>query len=794
MGGGKRGQEYTVGYRYYASIHMALCHGPVDAIVRMIVGDKTVWSGNLSNGALDINLPGLFGGEDGEGGIAGHLEVLSGSSGQGQNAFLAGILGSDCPAYRGVVSVVLENFMICSMNPYPKPWRFVVRRFPAVIPSANSVIAGAFANPAQIIAECLLNQEWGLGVEGGEIDYDSFRAVAGTLQTEGFGLCPRWDQTSSLEDFIGEICNIIDGQLQMDPTSGRYSLKLIRQDYDPASLATLDASSIIRLTDFSRPDPKELINEVVIVFEDYSTGVQQSVTEKNTAALALNPAINSTQLNYQAVPTQALARRIALRELAQYSSGLARCSLEANRTAAGLMMGDCFVLTWPPLGIDSMIMRVTHVSQGSSTDWRVRLDCVQDIYGMPSTAFSEIQSGWSPPDYTPRPMSGRVVYELPYYFVSLFITGDNDSSWSDQPPGFGYVAVVAQQPSGMTSGFKVNLRDSANQWQPDRSLAFTDYGIVSEDFDDVQTQIKISEGIMQDVEPNEPVLVDSEFMQVYSYDRTNRILTVGRGCLDTVPAPHAAGAVVWFTGNYNNAVTQVFVTSQTASMLLQPFSPSGLLPQGQSTGVSFVLANRAGRPVAPANVRVNGTYRPKTLAAWANTLTWSRRDRQNTVRPIPNTEGDYLPEDGTTCRAEIAEKIFPDSAWTAASVSEGLDGVSLPLTGIYTPQAYALRFSLSSRLGTLASFQINVVETVHSPWVPEAVSRTVTAPPGGQARGACYVIPASGSTGAWAGRGNQIAVYYSSWRYHAPAQGQRVLAAGVLIEFDGTAWEEVVDA
>jgi hypothetical protein len=792
--GGKRKQEYTVGYRYYASIHMALCHGPVDGVSKMIVGDKTVWTGNVATGAVDINLPDLFGGENGEGGIGGHIEVLSGAPGQGQNAFLAALLGPDVPAYRGVVSVVLENFMICSMNPYPKPWRFVVRRFPAVVPGVNPSVGGAFANPAQIIAECLTNQEWGLGVELAEIDFESFKQAGNTLEGEGFGLCPRWDQTATLEDFIGEICNIVDAQLQMDPTSGKYALKLIRQDYDPAALMTLDPSCIISLTDFSRPDPKELINEVAVVFEDYTTGVQQSITEKNTAALALNPAINSTQLTYQAVPTQNLARKIALRELAQYSSGLARCSVEANRTAAGLKMGDCFTLTWPPLGIDSMAMRVTRVSQGSSGDWRVRLDCVQDVYGLPSTEFSEIQTGWSPPDYTPRPMDRHVAYELPYYLVALFVTGDNDSSWSDQPPGFGYAAVVANQPSGMTSGFRLNLVDSNGQWQPDRSLAFTEYGTLSEDVDDVRTQIVISEGIIHEVEANSPMLVDEEWIIVYSYDRPNRTLTVGRGCMDTVPAAHSAGAYAWFAGTYNNAATQVFVASQAANMLLQPFSPSGEMSLGLSTASYVLMANRASRPVAPANVRVDGLYRPKTLADWAANLTWSRRDRQNTVRLVSNEEGDYLPEDGTEYRVEISEKIFPDSSWTPASVTDGLAGVSLPLAGLYTPQAYALRFALSARIGTLDSLQANVAETVHDPWIPEAASASLATPPASPANGDCYIVPHSGGAGEWAGREDQLAKYAGGWIFYEPEEGQRAEAAGTLLEWNGTEWEVADDA
>ena len=44
MGGGRKrsggSSSYVVGHRYYAGLHLVLCHGPVDAITRIIVGER----------------------------------------------------------------------------------------------------------------------------------------------------------------------------------------------------------------------------------------------------------------------------------------------------------------------------------------------------------------------------------------------------------------------------------------------------------------------------------------------------------------------------------------------------------------------------------------------------------------------------------------------------------------------------------------------------------------------------------------------------------------------------------
>ena len=41
MGGNK---AQTVGYRYSLGLHLALCHGPIDAIREILVDRRTAWS------------------------------------------------------------------------------------------------------------------------------------------------------------------------------------------------------------------------------------------------------------------------------------------------------------------------------------------------------------------------------------------------------------------------------------------------------------------------------------------------------------------------------------------------------------------------------------------------------------------------------------------------------------------------------------------------------------------------------------------------------------------------------
>ena len=70
-------------------------------------------------------------------------------------------------------------------------------------------------------------------------------------------------------------------------------------------------------------------------------------------------------------------------------------------------------------------------------------------------------------------------------------------------------------------------------------------------------------------------------------------------------------------------------------------------------------------------------------------------------------------------------------------------------------------------------------------------SRTLTAPPGSPAEGACY-IPAGGATGAWNGWDGQIAVYSGGWFRIVPVAGLKawVKAERLTVTYEDGGWRD----
>ena len=122
-------KKVTTGYRYYLGVHFGLCHGPVDSLLKIAIGERDAWAGNqTASGSVGIVQADLFGGDKREGGVVGILDVMMGESTQVENSYLQEKIATAIPAFRGILSAVWRGGQVTANNPYLKPWAFKVRR------------------------------------------------------------------------------------------------------------------------------------------------------------------------------------------------------------------------------------------------------------------------------------------------------------------------------------------------------------------------------------------------------------------------------------------------------------------------------------------------------------------------------------------------------------------------------------------------------------------------------------------------------------------------------------------
>jgi hypothetical protein len=127
-------------------------------------------------------------------------------------------------------------------------------------------------NPAHIIRECLTDPEWGMGYSDEDIDDDSFRIAADRLYAEGFGLSILWQRENTIEEFVKDIARHIDAAVYVDRRTGKFKIKLLRDDYDPSSLITLSPDNIERIDNYKRPAFGDLVNALTVIYDDCNDG------------------------------------------------------------------------------------------------------------------------------------------------------------------------------------------------------------------------------------------------------------------------------------------------------------------------------------------------------------------------------------------------------------------------------------------------------------------------------------------------------------------------------------------
>lgn len=650
------GGSYLAGYNYGAVMDLALCHGPVDQVLTLLIDDHDVgWTNDGDDPTHGLSYfsadnPNLFGGENGGGGFRGGMLAYWGTMTQQIDPYMQMYCSPDYPGLAGLCHVVFLTSW--GHSPYLRPVSVVVLRCPNGLGLTSNMHKVATtvgsktvqdANPACMLYEILTDTTWGLGIDPSQVDLTSFRAVGASLFTEGFGLSMQFEQAGAATDLIREILRHVDGGLTTDPATGKLMLKLIRADYTIGSLPVLDESCIDEV-EYSRNSWGETVNTARITFTSWADNFTDRVAQwQNLANQQVVGVTTLAQIAYKGCSNAHTAGIVAARVLKLGSYPFAKLRFKANRKAWALRQCDVFVLNWPALGIANMVCRVTKPAGGQLEDGMMTLECIEDAFAIANTAFSETgASGWANPSANPAPVTLQRLWESPAQ-LSFFAGG-------------GYVSrdpwVLAARSASNLTGFQVwsDPAGGTAYTKTGEASVFTPYGTLQSAYAENTAYLDTTgfvvgnlidaadvdaarELVFSNVTFKGLVLIDNEVMGYTGISGTGatRTLTgVWRGLFDTVPAAHAASAPVWFILN-NKQRCQVksagYSSDVTITAKLLTTTPSAVELLAAATQVSLTLTNRQARYIPPGNVKINGTSWPTSLAHTVDAVvTWAYRD------------------------------------------------------------------------------------------------------------------------------------------------------------------------
>jgi hypothetical protein len=712
--------DVTVGYRYFLGMQLAICHGPVD-VLRSIrfgpdgekvatlygatdMGDHTRYTFTKPGGSFALFFSAnarLFGGDDGEGGIAGPLDFYPGSSTQAPNDYLEAAIGTALPGYHFVSYVVFRHCYLGNSQ-YLKDVSFEISRFPNGLGlTGGAHIIGTYdCNPACALYEILIDPVWGLGRPTGEIDLASFQAAGNALAAEGLGLSMIFDTQATARDVCDQILRHVDGVIFTDPSTGLLTFALARADYDPLAIPVL-TESMIRDVEFSRPSWSELSNAVALTYTSRADNYTERVAPwQNAAGQRIVGERIVEKLDFRGISRAEVAVAVAAREGKTLSYPLATARIFVNRQAWALRPASVFKLNWPADGISGMICRVVKIDYGTLEEGEITIEAVEDIFAVGATAFSPPPaSSWVDPVGPVSAPTNQQILEAPYHLVgaeelrAMALVARPDGPdlgfqiWSDRAGGTSYTLT------NTTAGFT----PAALTVAPYAAFApaIDPTGFLIQLMVDTEDLASISAGdLLRGVNL---CLIDSEIFAFQTVtdngDGTFTISDVIRGVFDTVPADHSDNVAVYFlapAGAFPVDPGPAYPAPCTVNAKLLPFNARAVLDIATATPISLPIVGRAKLPYPPGNVKIGGVAWPSTVTAGVDhAVTWAIRNRVAQLAAqtiVAQDAGDY----GTVSEGNYTIQVYvdgvlkrtvsaltgPAASWTWTAAFQAADGAT----------------------------------------------------------------------------------------------------------------------
>jgi hypothetical protein len=548
---------------------------------------------------------------------------------------------------------------------------------------------GTDANPSHIIFECLMNPIWGMGGVPALVDQDSFEAAAVTLYHEGFGLSMVWTKESSIEDFISEVLDHVQGALYVDPDTGKLTLKLFRDDYDVTTLPLITPDNAV-LDSFQRKLWGETVNEIVVTWTNPSNEQDETVTQQDLGNIAMQGDVVSDSRNYYGVRTADLATRLGVRDVRQSSAPLASVEALLDRASWNLKPGSVLRVTWPEYDLENLIMRVVEIDYGKIGSPEITVSLLQDIFSLEDADFTSAPTtGFTGSAQPPSPMNHAKIITSPYFFSSRVLSAADAAAISYPEVMTAILGASSNTDASFFEIVDVSTLPTGQQVSEVRGTrSLLGYSLLPSPLGEEATSTIAAFGpITSGLGPNVAGFIfigedeaSQEIALIESYDDGDG-WHISRGVLDTIPRAWAADTPIWF---YDVRTTllddQRYSDGESVNYKFLTVTSQGILDPSDAPIQGAVLSARPYMPNRPANVVVGGSpFGTVDLSASAPTsvdISWSNRNRlmEDTV-VVRWADGTIAPEANQTTTVVLTST----SDGSVLSTTDGLTGTTYSL-------------------------------------------------------------------------------------------------------------------
>jgi Putative phage tail protein len=366
----------------------------------------------------------LFGGDAAQGGVGsnpisdgsvnkGKMRVYWGADAQVIDAYLssAKVYGANCSRWPQLAYIRMGHedgtpFYIAAGSGVPPAMTVIARRTAwwetTLSPLGQSAADATIrydASVPEILYALLTHKGYGLGRDPATIDIPSFTAVAAALLAEpitatktGFGLSVHIADTTPAEQTIARILQHVGAVLTTNPLTQKVTLKLIRGDYDVATLPHVTPANATGLR-YAPGTWNRTFNEIRITYQHFENTPQYRgfapdvVTDQDLANFQATGRIRSQTIDLPYITDPDIAALCCARTRRAMSVPLAQVSWKMNREGYALAKGDVVVVDWPAFGIDGLVVRLTRANYGKLEDGEISFDGAADVFAATHSTF-----------------------------------------------------------------------------------------------------------------------------------------------------------------------------------------------------------------------------------------------------------------------------------------------------------------------------------------------------------------------------------------------------------------------
>lgn len=711
------GQLRTASYKHFGGFAYGICHGPIDGIRTIWFDEKEAYSGSTSNAGntITIDKPKMWGGEHELGGLYALCDIVRGDFWPTQlvNPYLASQVAT-APAYSGKALFIWcgqsrsanSGYFAAtpSDSPLVRPIALEVCVFPnnLGVPEFKQCGADSLdANPAEVAYQWITNRVYGGKLSASRIDIDSFREGAETHFDEGLGISFELNREYDVENALQDITSMADVGIHGSFQSGTIKYKPIRRTYSIADLLILRHGADSSVTDKSDYNVlaveehelgtyKGTANDLRLEYQNRSNKYQ---IEKQPAFDTANREIQGKQVtlnrSFRGVGHPGTASLVATREMRATSFPRPTITLYVNRDAAWDEENDRYIEPGDVRKLISYkygwtkILRVLEVGIGKEDDSRFRLVCVEDLFGVGASAFADSGSGGFTYPLDPADVTSFVVQDAPYFLTK-----------SDTPK----VLTFAHKPNNTQIKYdlKVSTDLGVTYVEEGSDADFAVKGTITEAVDRL-TAVKLTSLTFTPANSLEAARLESastteiaggqnliywedsgEWGAVETVtDNGDGTFTLGNvwravGGFDSVPAPHTAGATVWFF-TYGRGLSAEHAAATALRLKLISNAPGGDLDVLDASTISHTTTERALKPLPVRGVTISGSYSLVQIGSSDDVeVEWAETNRLTEGAIVTQTDAGVEAEDGTTYTVrwyttESAVKLLRTESGIAAS-------------------------------------------------------------------------------------------------------------------------------